>query len=239
MRNLALLWLVLLTSCATRDLPFAVERGGTLPLDQYPALEQLAAQAKPVVRVVVTNNAVGLPEPYWVYAVDPGLDLTHTSLQVAQFTSTNAKGKAADTAASLRQRLVEKLADSHLFANVGTAPSPGGLVLSGAVTRATTDSDGLAEIAYTQVEASLTRGGTVVGVMQVNTAQLDSSLRGGLLIPLYSLIQGSRASYVSGKFEEIFKGVAAGRNRGIDTDTIGQRFVRAPTDLEWPPPPDD
>ena len=71
--------------------------------------------------------------------------------------------------------------------------------------------------------------------MQVNTAQLDSSLRGGLLIPLYSLIQGSRASYIGGKFAEIFDGVAGGRNQGIDTDTIGQRFVRAPPDLEWPP----
>lgn len=88
---------------------------------------------------------------------------------------------------------------------------------------------GLDTVAMTQVEARLTRNGTVVGVMQVNAAQLDGSSSQPLAIMIYSAVQGSRASYISTKFREMFEGIAAGRAKGIDISTFSKRFVTAPT----------
>jgi len=228
MRRLAVLSALLLGACATQPLPFAIERGGNLPLDRYPALERLAAATPPVVKVREGVPLVRRPEPFWVYSVDPGLQLARLPLQVGPFTGATAR--AGEVAGDLQKRLVGVLEASRLFTEVGTAPSPGGLVLTGTVTRATTEDteDGQASAAMTQVEAKLTRDGAVVGVMQVNALQLESSAAAPLVFLLYSAVQGSRAGYVSTKFREMFEGIAASRAEGIDTNAMGNRFVRRP-----------
>ena len=212
-----------------QPLPFAVERGGTLPSDRYPALERLAAGAAPVVKVREGTPLIDRPEPYWVYSVDPGLDFRRLPLQVGPFTGASDSDKAGVVAASLPGELVDTLSRMHLFASVSTAPAPGALVLSGAVTRATTeDADGSNSAAMTQVEARLSRNGMVVGVMQVNAIQLDSNPLIPFVAALYSAIQGSRSAYISKNFREMFEGIAAGRTEGIDTDTFSKRFIRMP-----------
>ncbi len=227
MHRLAVLSTLLLGACATQPLPFFIERGGTLPLDRYPALERLAAAAAPVVKARQGTPLTDQPEPYWVYVVDPGLDLARLPLQLGSFTGES--GKTGEVAAALPGKLADELGRAHLFASVGTVPVPGTLVLSGTVTRATTEvADGSNSVAMTQVEARLTRNGAVVGVMQVNAVQLDSNPFIPLVAAVYSAIQGSRAGYISTKVHEMFEGIAAGRVEGIDTDTFSKRFIRAP-----------
>lgn len=226
-RYAAVLMISLLGACTVQTLPFVIERGATLPAERYLALDRLAAQAVPVTYRLV-KPMVGRPEPYWVYSIDPGLDLASLPLQVGPFTAGPTE-KARDVAAALPAEIVEALNEPRLFAQVGTAPVPGGLVLTGTVTRASTDvvSGGLTA-ALTQVEARLTRNGTVVGSMQVNALQLDGSPQMPLAFMLYSAAQGSRAAYIGRKFREMFDGVAAGRTDGIDTETVSKRFVMAP-----------
>lgn len=226
MRCLAVLSALLLGACATQPLPFAIERGGTLPADRYPALDRLAANAKPVTYVPWVTPLPGKPEPYWAYAFDPGLNLASLPLQVGAFTGTTAKG--GEVAAALPGRTVDALRDAHLFASVGTEPAPGALVLTGTVVRASTEGtyDG-STAAMTQVEARLTRNGAVVGVMQVNALQLEGNFSSPLAALISSAAQGSRATYIGTKFREIFEGVAAGRAEGIDTDTVSKRFIMA------------
>lgn len=197
---------LLLGACTAQSLPFTIERGATLPADRYPALERLAARAEPVTYCKL-KPVVGRPEPYWVYAVDPGLSLATLALQVGPFTAGPAD-KAREVAAVLPGQLVDALRGTRLFASLGTEPAPGGLVLSGVVTRATTEE--------------------VDGVMQVNAVQLDSGVGSPLAILIYSAVQGSRAAYISTKFRNMFEGVAAGRTEGIDTETFSKRFILAP-----------
>lgn len=229
-RRRALLSALLLTGCATQPLPFTIEKGGTLPSDRYAALDRLAENAAPVIKIREGQPA-NRPEPFWVYSVDPGLDLAHLPLQIGPFKG--GPGKAGEVAAALPKRLADELGRTHLFASVATTAVSDALVLSGVVTRANTeDADGLNgslnTAAMTQVEARLTRNGMVVGVMQVNAYQLDSSAFAALAIAVYSLIQGSRVSYVSAQFRQMFEGIAAGRAEGIDTGTFSRRFIRAP-----------
>ena len=224
----AVLTTLLLGACTAQSLPFTIERGATLPADRYPALERLAAKAEPVTYRKVKPVA-GRPEPYWVYSVDPGLNLAALPLQIGPFTA-GETDKAREVAAALPGQVADALRGTRLFASVGTEPAPGGLVLSGVVTRATTEEvDGGQNVAaMTQVEARLTRNGTVVGVMQVNAVQLDAGAGSPLAILIYSAVQGSRAAYVGTKFRDMFEGVAAGRTEGIDIETFSKRFIFAP-----------
>lgn len=213
-------------------MPFAIEPGATLPADRYLALERLAAQATPVTYRRV-KPLVGRPEPSWLYAIEPGLDLASFPLQVGLFTA-GSTAKAHDAAAALPGEIVDALREPRLFASVGTEPMPGALVLTRSVTRATTDEvDGSMTAAMTQVEARLTRNGTVVGVMQVNALQLDGSSQMPLASMLYSAAQGSRAAYIGRKFHEMFEGAAVGRAEGIDTETVSKRFILAPPLWVW------
>ena len=219
---------LLLGSCTAQSIPFVIERGGALPSDRYPALESLAAKAEPVTYRRV-KPVDGRPEPYWVYSVDPGLNLASLPLQVGTFTA-GETDKAREVAAALPAQVVDALRGTRLFASVENGPVSGALVLSGVVTRASTDEvdGGMNTAAMTQVEARLTRNGAVVGVMQVNAVQLDGSSQAPLAALIFSGVQGSRAAYVSTKLREMFEGIIAGRTEGIDTNTFSKRFIIAP-----------
>lgn len=227
-RCAAVLTMLLLGACTAQSVPFVIERGATLPHDRYPALEGLAARAEPVTYRRV-KPVSGRPEPYWVYSVDPGLSLASLPLQVGPFTA-GETDKAREVAAALAGQVVDALRGTRLFASVGTEPVSGALILSGVVTRASTDEvdGGMNTAAMTQVEARLTRNGAIVGVMQVNAVQLDGSSQAPLAALILSGVQGSRAAYISTKLREMFEGITAGRTEDIDTSTFSKRFITAP-----------
>lgn len=217
----------LLTACSSTPLPFAIEQLGTLPPDRYPALERLAASAEPVISVRGSQPTAAYPEPYWLYSVDPGLDLKSAALQVGQFTGQSPR--AAEVAAALQPRLVADLRRAQLFAAVGTAPVEAGIVLNGVVVRADTIDEGTGnQVARTQMELTLSRNGKVVGAMQINSAQFDSNWLLPLSGALISAAGGSRVGSLAGKITDIFAALAAGRSEGIDTESLSRRFLRTP-----------
>lgn len=216
----------MLASCASTPLPFAIERLGTLPADRYPALERLAASADSVVSARGSQSTTAYPEPYWVYSVDPGTDLKTATLQVGQFTGQSPR--ATEVAAELRPQLLADLGGAHLFAAVGVAPMDGGLVLNGVVVRADTIEASGNQEARTQMEATLSRNGKIVGTMQINSAQFDSNWLIPVAGALISAAGGSRVGSLAGKITDVFAAIAAGRSEGIDTETFSRRFVRTP-----------
>ena len=198
-----------------------------MPPDKYPALERLAASAKSVISARGSQPTTASPEPYWVYSVDPGLDIKTVTLQLDQFTGQSPR--AAEVAAALQHRLLEDLGRTHLFAAVGTAPKDGGVVLSGVVVSADTIDDGTgSQMARTQMELTLKRNATIVGAMQINSAQFDSNWRFPLSGALISAFGGSRVGSLAGKVTEMFAAIAAGKPEGIDTESLTNRYLRTP-----------
>ncbi len=215
----------LLAACTSTPLPFAIERLGTLPPDRYPALERLAASADSVISARGSQPKTAYPEPYWVYSVDPGLDLKNATLQVGQLTGQSPR--AAEVAATLQPRLVADLSRAQLFASVGTAPVDAGIVMNGIVVRADTiEEDNGNQVARTQMEVTLSRNGKIVGAMQINSAQFDSNWIIPVAGALISAAGGSRVGSLAGKITDIFAAVAGGRSEGIDTETFSRRFLR-------------
>ena len=226
-RPMAMLFFTgLLAACTSMPLPFAIERLGTLPPDRYPALERLAASAESVVSARGSQSTTAYPEPYWVYSVDPGVDLKNATLQVGQFTGQSPR--ATEVAAALRPRLVADLSRAQLFAAVDVLPVDGGIVLNGVVVRADTIEANGNQVARTQMEATLSRNGKMVGTMQINSAQFDSNWRLPIAGALISAAGGSRVGSLASKVTDIFAALAAGKSDGIDTETFSRRFLRTP-----------
>lgn len=220
-----LLFATLLAGSASTPLPFKIEWLGNLPPDRYPALERLTASAETVVGARGAQLKTAFPEPYWVYSFDPGLELKGATLQINAFSALSRQ--ASEVATDLRPRLIRDLTDTKLFGNVGSGSAAGAFALDGVVVVADTVDDTYGnKMARTQMEATVSRNGKVVGVMQINSAQFDSALDLPVASLLISAAGGSRVGSLSGKTVDVLTGVAAGRAEGIDTESSTRRYLR-------------
>lgn len=223
--RLVLVSLLLQAGCAGTPLPFRVEHGGTLPAASYADFDAQAAAAPPRLKVF-KNNPRLYPEPYWIFSFDAPFDPHQAPLQIGAFYGLGKLG--SQVATNLPAELCRTLGNAHLFSSVTRSPTPHSFVLSGTVLRAD-DTDVPVEVdAQTQVEAIVTRDGVVLGAIQVNAIQMSFSSISILPSLLMSMAQGSRASFVSDKFAEVFAHVASGARHGIDTGSLSVRFMRTP-----------
>ena len=222
----------LLAGCiSTHPVPFAIEHTGTLPPDGYTALDKQAAAAEPKVKVADGTTSPN-PEPYWVYSFKPGFNPRAAVLSIGPFTG--ARCRPAEVAAELPARLQEKLSALGLFSRVTTQPEPGAYLLSGTVTR-TPEVETTMTQAGTQVEATVTRDGSMQGTIQLNVLQMQPGMAaagspvatlGTLLVSsIMSAAQGSRANFVAGKFADIFEQAAGGKLEAIDISSSSRAYL--------------
>ena len=223
-RTAILATFALLAGCTSaHPVPFAIEHVGTLPAGEYAALDKQAAAAEPKVRVADDTTSPN-PEPYWVYSFKPGFSPRGAVLSIGRFTGPPCR--PAEVAAELPAKLQAKLTDLGLFSRVTTQPEPGAYLLSGTVTR-TPEIETTMTQAGTQVEAVVTRDGSLQGAIQLNVVQMQPGMAaaespiatlGTLLVSsIVSAAQGSRANFVAGKVSDIFEQAAAGKLEAIDT----------------------
>ncbi|WP_428390696.1 hypothetical protein [Lichenicoccus sp.] len=221
-----LLSLLMLADCASKPVPFRIDHAGTLPQASYADFDRQAAAATPRLK---TFGAVpkDLPEPYWVFSFEAPLDPGRAPLQIGRFSGSGEI--AARVAANLPQHLQQALSGTGLFKVVTRSPMPHAFVLCGTVTRADEENGpGLETNDGTQVEAILVRDNAFFGAIQINAIELGfSPLSLGATL-IMNLAQGSRASFVSGKFAEVFQAAAKGSRRGLSTDSLSTRFMRMP-----------
>ncbi len=89
--------------------------------------------------------------------------------------------------------------------------------------------------AGTQVEATVTRDGSLLGAIQINVLQMQPGMAaagsplatfGTLLVSsVVSAVQGSRANFVAGKVSDIFEHVAAGQLEAIDVGGSSHAYI--------------
>jgi hypothetical protein len=232
-KTLSLLAVPLLLAGGIGRTPLRIEHAGTLPAARYAGFDQQAA-ASPGVKALNTPHA--FPEPKWVFSFDAPFDPRAAPLRIGAFTGVGIT--AAGVAASLPQQRRDTLDATHLFPAVTLQPVPHAVLLSGTVTRADNEEgpDGmLMEIdAATQIEATISRDGTILGAMQVNALQLQVS--GLSLLPglIMSAAQGSRSGFVSVRVAEIFQAAAGGARQGIGVGGLSARFLRTPDPVAVP-----
>ncbi len=103
-------------------------------------------------------------------------------------------------------------------------------MLSGAVTRVVEDdlaSVPLNDMHETSVAMRLTRGDDVLGVIQVNAVGRQPTPFSLLPSLIYSAAQGSRATLVSHRLEEVFAQLRAGHLTGASASPTEATFMPA------------
>ena len=215
---------VLLTGCAS-SLPMHVERSGTLPAASYAQFDQAAAKLP---TVELSGPAGSFPEPKWAYAFNAPFDPHAAPLQIGTFTG---RGDTANhVAGNLPGQLVRVLGEANLFPQVTLQPIAHAYVLAGTVTRAE-DQDGLESGAATQVEATVSRDGVMLGAIQINSMQIGMMPLSPFMLlttAIMSAGQGTRASFVSERVAEVFRSAATGTLCVAWAGGMSHRYLRTP-----------
>ncbi len=217
-----LLPLIPLAGCVAPT-PLHVERAGTLAPAFYDSFERDAAAHAGVTTFRIGG---GYPEPKWAFAFDVPFDPHAAPLQIGRFVGTGTI--PARVATALPIQLQAALSATRLFPEVTLQALPHAYVLSGTVTRGE-DIDGFEETdAGTQVEATVSRDGAVLGAVQVNSLQIQVSLLSPLPSLIMSAAQGSRTAFVSERFAEAFQLAATGATHAIGVGGLSARYLPTP-----------
>lgn len=215
---------LILSGCAPLpQTPFVIERGGTLPAEDYARLASVAGARTTTMHNVVRRRddpVLLVPLPIYAYALRPSFDPKRiTQLEIGRFVGD--AGQPGEVAAELPAKLAERLSSSGLPATVVSSGSPGAFVLSGTVTRAgDVGIVGDRTTIGTQVEATVSRDNTIVGAMQINAVGKAGDPSRPLVGLILSAVEGSRASIVSRRIDEIFGQIRAGEPEGASIETV-------------------
>ena len=229
-----------LSGCAVSKVlvPFGVEPGHTLSLADYARLQNVA-DALP--GDLVFYRTKDQPPPIqtvplvgYAYSFRPNIDVAKLDgIVVGPFAGD--PGDAAKTAADLPAKLARRLTDDGLPSRVGPRDVRDAYVLSGTVTRADTAGHAIDAPTATQVEATVSRNGEVLGVMQVN-AFVPAAATISPVVQLLSLaLQDSRAYAVSVRISAALRRAKSGQREGaargggtVMTAPEGTQYRQAP-----------
>ena len=218
--------LVLFASGCSHEVKLQADHGGFLTDTEIQPLDA-AAQAT-TARESSFISGPALPE--YVFAFRPGFDVSGiTALRVEPFAALtdDGQGVAKDIPPAIIARAGGQKAIPPATLASG-AVQPGDYVLSGAVTRLI-GADGstipLSLLHETSVAMRLSRNNEVLGVIQVNSVGRQPSYFLPAPTLLFSAFQGSRATLVSRRVEDVFSQLRAGHLSGASASPSDAAFM--------------
>ena len=206
------------TGCAVSRIPvtYGVETGKTLSADDYARLQRIA-DALPGESVVFRTRdgfppLQTVPLVRYAYSFREGTDLSKLNeITIGPFVG--APGEASETATALPAKLAQRLTDVGFKPRIGQPGVPDAYVLSGTVTRADTLGHAIDAPTFTQVEATVSRSGKVLGVMQANTTVAATTSLSLVVQALSLAFQDSRAQAISARISEALQRAKSGQER--------------------------
>ena len=225
-RAILIVCLVALTAGCSHDIKLQADHGGFLTEEEIRPLDSVA-QATPAT-TPADQKSPALPE--YIFSFRPDFDVSKvTNLQIAPFTALTRDGQeiARDIPPALVARAeANKIIPSATASSAAVAPDA--YVLTGAVTRAIGNDSSTVLLSFlheTSVAMRLSRNNEVLGVIQVNSVgrQPNPFLIGPSL--LFSAFQGSRATLVSRRIEDVFAQLRAGRRMGASSSPSDMAFM--------------
>lgn len=176
-----------------------------------------------------------VPLVRYAYSFRPDVDVTRLDgVVVGPFTG--SPGDAAQTAADLPAKLAKQLTRDGLPSRVGYRDARDAYILSGTVTKADTAGHAIDAPTSTQVEATLSRNGEVLGIMQVN-GSVPAAVTISPIVQLISLaLQDSRAYAVSVRISEALRRAKSGQREAASRGS--GMAMPAPEGAKYRPDPD-
>ena len=228
---IAVICVPLFGSGCSHEVKLQADHGGFLTEAEIQPLDAVAKAT--VAHESSTISGPALPE--YVFAFQPGFDVHKvTALRIEPFTALTSDGQgiAKDIPPAIVARAGEQKAIPPATL-ASRAVQPSDYVLTGAVTR-TIGADGatipLSLLHETSVAMRLSKNSEVLGVMQVNSVGRQPSPFLAVPTLLFSAFQGSRATLVSRRVEDVFAQLQAGHLSGASTSPSDAAFmpVQAP-----------
>lgn len=219
---------ILATGCS-HDVHLQADHGGFLTEAEIRPLDAVA-QATPATEPA-SPSGPALPE--YVFAFRPDFDIGKvTSLRILPFTALTKGGQ--DIARDIPPALVARAAGNKIIPPASTAltaeAAPDAYVLSGAVTRTVGNDSSTVPLSFlheTSVAMRLARNNDVVGVIQVNSVGRQPNPFLAIPSLLFSAFQGSRATLVSRRIEDVFAQLRLGRRTGASSSPSDVAFMPA------------
>lgn len=218
----------LLVAGCSHNVRLQADHGGFLTEEEIRPLDAVAQST--TATQPTSRSYPALPE--YVFAFRPDFDISKvTSLRILPFSALAKDGQ--DIARDLPSVLAAR-ADANKIIPPASASSgevaPDAYVLSGAVTRVVGHDGSIIPLVHfyeTSVAMRLSRNNEVLGVIQVNSVGRQPSPV--LLVPslLFSAFQGSRATLVSRRVEDVFAELRAGRRTGASSSPSDNAFMPA------------
>ena len=217
---------VLFASGCSHDVKLQADHGGFLTDTEIQPLDAAAKATTARESSLISGPAL----PDYVFAFRPGFDVSGiTALRIEPFTALTDGGQeiAKDIAPAIIARSGGQKAIPPAMLASG-AVQPGDYVLTGAVTR-TIGADGstipLSFLHETSIAMRLSRNNEVLGVIQVNSVGRQPSPFLAAPTLLFSAFQGSRATLVSRRIEDVFTQLRAGHLSGASASPSDAAFM--------------
>jgi len=217
-RLIAFACVVFLAAGCSHSVSLQADDGGFLTDEEIRPLDAVAQSTV----ATEPNPPKGPALPEYVFAFRPDFDVRKvTSLSILPFAALTKDGQ--DIARDIRPALVARAAANKVIPAASTSSSevaPDAYVLSGAVTR-TIGNDGATVMLNYLHEASvamrLSRNNDVLGVIQVNSVGRQPTPFLALPSLIFSAFQGSRATLVSRRIEDVFAQLRSGHRTGASS----------------------
>ena len=228
-RHLAAFAFAAMLAGCTRGVHMQADHGGFLTDQEIQPLDVIARQTAATEAATMTGRS-GAVLPEYVFAFQPGFDIREvTALSIRPFTAQAKDGE--DIARDIPPSLVARAADNKVIppAVLASGPiAPDAYVLSGAVTRVVNYDFSAATLQAqheTSVALRVSRNNDVVGVIQINVVGRQPSPL--LLAPtlIFSALQGSRATLVSRRLEDVFSQLRSGHLSGASASPSDYAFM--------------
>jgi len=228
-RPVVFAWLALLVAGCSNDVHLQADHGGFLTDEEIRPLDTVAQSTAATERYKPSESKL----PEYVFAFPPDFDVSKvTSLRVLPFTALTKDGQ--EIARDIPPAIISRAASNKIIPSTSMATSgiaPDECVLSGAVTRTISNDSSTATILNflheTSVAMRLSRNNRVLGVIQVNAVGRQPSPFLALPSPLFSAFQGSRATLVSRRIEDVFAQLRSGHRTGASPNPSDIDFMPA------------
>jgi len=228
-RLIVFAWLALLIAGCSHDVHLQADHGGFLTDEEIRPLDAVAQSTA----ATEQYNPSGPKLPEYGFAFPPDFDVSQvTSLRILPFTALTKAGQ--EIARDIPPAIISRAASNKIIPSASMAASgiaPDEYVLSGAVTRTISNDSSTATILNFLHETSVgmrsSRNNRVLGVIQVNAVGRQPSPFLALPSLLFSAFQGSRATLVSRRIEDVFAQVRSGHRTGASPSPSDIAFMPA------------
>ena len=228
-RWVAFAGMAFLAAGCSHDVHLQADHGGFLTEAEIRPLDTVA-QATAATESASPSGPV-LPE--YVFSFRPDFDVSQiASLRILPFTALTKDGQ--DIARDIPPALVARAASNKIIPAASlasaTEAAPDAYVLSGAVTRTIGNDSSTVPLSFlheTSVAMRLSRNNDVLGVIQVNSVGRQPNPFLAVPSLLFSAFQGSRATLVSRRIEDVFAQLRSGHRTGASSSPSDVAFMPA------------